>query len=329
MAKRDYYDILGVSKSASADEIKKAHRKLVRQYHPDVNKNDAKATERFKEVQEAYDVLSDAEKRKQYDQFGHAGPRMGPPPGAGDPFEAFRQAGGGNGRGWRTSQGQGVSPEDFAGFGAGGGGAGDFSSIFEQMFGGGAQRNSRGGTRRAQPAEQPKGEDLEHSVQLTFEQAALGTTLPLRMQIGDSVETIEVKVPPGIGDGQKFRVKGKGHPGPGGPGDLYITAKVAPHPLYRRDPPTGLDVFTDVPVTIYDALLGGKVTVPTLEGEVTLTLPPGTSSGAKLRIKGRGIKRGNDTGDAYAVIKILIPKDLSDDAKALVEKLKAAAPVKT
>jgi DnaJ-class molecular chaperone len=319
MAKRDYYDILGVSRTASADEIKKAHRKLVRQHHPDVNKNNPASTEKFKEAQEAYDVLSDPEKRKAYDEFGHAGPSMGgPPPGGQDPYDAFRRAGGRSGAQWRA--GPGATVEDFD-FGGGGGGMGD---IFEQMFGGGGQRTRAS----AQPS---KGADIDHTVQLTFEQAALGTTLPLRMQVGNKSETLDIKIPSGVSTGSRIRLKGKGQPAPtsrGTPGDLYIICQVAPHPTFRREPANGLDLYADVPVSVYDALLGAKITVPTLEGDITMTLPPGTASGAKLRIKGKGITKANETGDQYAVIKILLPKDLSEKARALIEELRTEAPVK-
>lgn len=322
MAKRDYYDILGVPRTASADEIKKAHRKLARKYHPDANKSDAGATEKFKEVQEAYDVLSDPEKRKGYDQFGHAGPAMGGvPPGGHDPFDAFRRAGGRSGAQWRAGPGS-SSVEDFD-FGGGGGGNGGMADIFEQMFGGG------GGGKRGRGGPQiSKGEDIEHAVQLTFEQAARGTQLPLRMQVGNRTETLDIKIPPGVNTGSRIRLKGKGQPAPTGrgePGDLYIVCQVAPHPVFRRE---NLDVYADVPVSLYDALLGAKVNVPTLDGDITMTLPPGTSSGAKLRVKGKGITKGTEAGDHYAVIKINLPRDLSDKAKDLVAQLRAEAPVK-
>lgn len=337
MAKRDYYDVLGVKRAATADELRKAHRKLARQFHPDMNKNSSAATEKFKEVQEAYDVLSDAEKRKLYDQFGHDGPKMGGAAGAGagvdgaDPFEAFRRAGaGGNGR--RTAS-TGVGAQDFNM-------PGGFSSIFDQLFGGGGGAGApgggaRGGRRPVSPAGfdpyGPEAEDdvsanMDHTVQLTFEQAALGTKLPIRLSGPAGTETLEVKVPSGTSDGLRVRVKGKGgirHDG--SRGDLFIIYRVGSHAVFRRE---GLDVSCDVAVPVYDALLGGKVTVPTLEGDVTLTVPAGTSSGAKLRIKGRGILRGDERGDHYALIKIVVPKDLSPEARELVEKLKLAAPLK-
>src|SRR5687767_2068699 len=204
MAKRDYYDVLGVSKTASADEIKRAHRKLVRQYHPDVNKSNKQAEEKFKEVQEAYDVLSDQEKRANYDQFGHAGVGAGGAPGAGgDPWEAFRRSqqggGGGAGGGYRWRPGPGVSVEDAEGMG-------DFGDIFEQLFGsrgagGGGGRPGRsagfggfgGAGARPQPPPQ-RGADVEHPVTLTFAQAARGTTIPLQINRDGRLETIDIKI---------------------------------------------------------------------------------------------------------------------------------------
>src|SRR5579864_522694 len=285
MAKRDYYDILGVAKTASADEIKRAHRKLALKYHPDRNKSNRDAEEKFKEIQEAYDVLSDTSKRANYDQFGHAGVGAGGPggPNGADPFEAYRraQAARGGRTTWRASPG--VSVEDFDTEQMGG----DFGDLFEQLFGGNARgaagRGSRGRVRPAQ-----RGQDIEHGVTLTFEQGARGTTLPLQITRGPGqVETIEVKIPPGVKDGSRIRIKGRGEQTGGEPGDLFIVAHVLPHPYFRRE---GLDIYLDVPLSLYEALLGAKVNVPTLDGPVTITVPPGTSSGAKLRIKGRGVE---------------------------------------
>ena len=322
---RDYYDILGVAKTASADEIKKAHRKLVRKFHPDVNKNNPAATEKFKEAQEAYDVLSDDTKRKNYDQFGHAGvngaPGMGGHPGGGggDPFEAFRRAQ--QARGGRGGIPPGVSVEDFDGGGAGG----NFGDIFEQLFGGkGGARGAR--TRpRPQPAAE-RGQDVEHGVSLTFEQAARGTTLPLQIDRDGQVETIEIKVPPGVKDGGKVRVKGRGQQMPNGNhGDLYIVVAVQPHPYFRRD---GSDIYLDLPLSLYEACLGTKVSVPTLDGPVTLTIPPGTGSGAKLRIRGKGFpKPGDDKGDQFVQVRVSVPKDLDADDKAAIEAIAAKHPL--
>jgi len=328
MAKRDYYEVLGVSKGASADEVKRAHRKLARQYHPDMNKSNAAATEKFKEVQEAYDVLSDPEKRKLYDQFGHAGLDGGAAAGAGaggpDPFEAFRRgAGRGNGRRqWRT--GPNVTVEDFDPSEFGGG---NFGDIFEQLFGrGGAGAGMGGGPRvRTRAPEPQRGADVEHGVTLTFAQAARGTTLPLQINRDGKLETIEVKIPAGVKDGSRVRIRGRGQQSPTGEaGDLYIVTRVHPHPYFRRD---NLDILVDVPLSLYEALLGTKVEVPTLDGPVTLTIPPGTGSGAKLRIKGRGIERGEEKGDQFVVTKVVVPKNLDDEARELVKRLQAKAPV--
>ncbi len=316
---RDYYDILGVPKDAGADEIKKAHRKLVRKFHPDVNKNNPAATEKFKEAQEAYDVLSDDVKRKNYDQFGHAGvngaPGMGGTPGGGgDPFEAFRRA-----QQSRAGRGgaPGVSPDDFNGGGAG------FGDIFEQMFGRGGGTRARGRQRQSAPE---RGQDVEHVVALSFEQAARGTTLPLQIDRDGQVETIEIKVPPGVKDGGKIRVKGRGQQMPNGNhGDLFIVTNVQPHPYFRRD---GSDIYLDLPLSLYEACLGTKVSVPTLDGPVTLTIPPGTGSGAKLRIRGRGIdKAGDEKGDQFVQVRVAVPKDLDADDRAAIEAIAVKHPL--
>jgi curved DNA-binding protein len=330
MAKRDYYDVLGVSKSASADEIKKAHRKLVRQFHPDVNKNNKQAEEKFKEAQEAYDVLSDATKRRNYDQFGHAGVGGAPPggPGGADPFEAYRRSRGGasaGGRGpnqWRSDPGttvEDIDPSDF--------GNGQFNDLFEQLFGrgGAASRGAAGRSRgRSEPQGAPKGSDVEYPVTLTFEQAARGTTLPLQINRGGKLETIDVKVPGGVKDGSRVRIKGRGEQGPGEPGDLFIVTAVSPHEKFKRD---GLDILMELPLSLWEALLGTKVQVPTLDGPVTLTIPAGTSSHAKLRIKGRGVFRGEEKGDQLVVTRIVVPKTLDEEDKKEIEKLAGKHPL--
>ena len=321
---RDYYDILGIGKTATADEIKSAHRKLVRKYHPDVNKDNPAATEKFKEAQEAYDVLSDDQKRKNYDQFGHAGvngaPGMGGHPGGGgggDPFEAFRraqQARGGGGR-----RGPGATAEDV-------GDGGQFGDIFEQLFGGGGGGRARAAKPGRRAAEPQKGQDVEHGVTLSFEQAARGTTLPLQIDRDGQVETIEIKVPAGVKDGGKVRVRGRGQQMPNGNhGDLYIVVAVTPHPYFRRD---GSDLYLDLPLSLYEALLGTKLSVPTLDGPVTLTIPPGTGSGAKLRIRGRGLDKGGDEkGDQFVQVRIAVPKELDADDRAAVEALAVKHPL--
>lgn len=312
MAKRDYYDVLGVSKSATPDELRKAYRKLVRQYHPDANRNNPKAAEKFQELQEAYDVLNDESKRKHYDQFGHEAPggRM-------DPGEAFRrsQQAGGRTNTWSYGPG-GATVEDFD-FGEGNEGIG---GIFEQFFGRGAgrQRPARG----RQPAQ--KGADVEYPMSLTFEQAARGTTLNLQINRGGQMETIEVKIPGGVKDASRVRIRGKGEQTGGTPGDLFIITTVQPHPYYRRE---GLDILLDLPISLYESLLGTKVAVPTLDGPVTLTIPPGTNSHAKLRIKGKGIHRGEEQGDQLVVLKVVVPKDLDEQDRKAVDELAARHPL--
>lgn len=315
MAKRDYYEVLGVAKSATPDEIKKAHRKLVRQYHPDANKHNPQAEEKFKEVQEAYDVLSDAQKRANYDRFGHAGVGAGAAGGpGGDPFEAFRRAGAGRGgaRG-RGQAGPGVSVEDV-----------DLGDIFEQFFGGRMGGRGRGRGPQAAPQAAPRGADVEHPVTLSFEQAARGTTLSLQLDRDGQVETIDVKIPPGVKDGGRVRVKGKGQQSYGQAGDLYIVTRIAPHPYFRRE---DLDIYVDVPITLQEAAMGAKVEAPTLDGPVTLTIPPGTSSGAKLRIRGKGIERSGQRGDQFVLPRIVIPKDLDDEDRRMIEAIAKKHPM--
>jgi curved DNA-binding protein len=331
MAKRDYYEVLGVARTATPEEIRRAHRKLVRQYHPDVNKNNPQMEAKFKEVQEAYDVLSDESKRKRYDQFGHAGvgaePGYGPTPGT-DPYDAYRRAQqqAGPRAGYRRWQpGPNVSVEDFE---MGGGDASGFADIFEQFFGqrggGGAAAGGGGGGGRQQRAQPARGEDIEYPVTLTFAQAARGMTLPLQISRDGKLETIDVKIPAGVKEGSRVRIKGKGQHTNGEPGDLFIVTRVLPHPYFRRE---GLDINMDLPISMYEAMQGTKVEVPTLDGPVTVTVPPGTSSGAKLRIKERGIHRGAEKGDQYLITKVMVPKQIDDEDRQLLRKLEAKHPI--
>jgi curved DNA-binding protein len=342
MAKqRDYYEILGVGRDASADQIRSAYRKLARQLHPDVNKA-PDAAKRFGEVQEAYDVLSDQEKRKGYDQFGHAGVGAagGQPRGGSEGWGPFGAGGPGRARTTWTN----VEPGDFEG--------GDFSSIFEEMFGrtpggGGGGGAGGGGGRgspfgggfgarpgdggaRARQSQPQRGEDIEHTIAVTFMTAALGGTEQLRIGAGNGggASTINVKIPPGIEPGAKLRIKGKGQPSPtGGPrGDLILTIDVGNHPYFRRE---GLDLLIDLPITIAEAVLGVTVTAPLLtppggKASVELKVPPGSSSGRKLRVRGKGIANAaGKTGDYYAVVQIIAPKasDLSEDHRNSIEAL--------
>jgi DnaJ-class molecular chaperone len=319
---QDYYDTLGVARGASADDIQKSYRKLARKYHPDLNPDDKAAQKKFKEVQHAYDVLSDEKKRKLYDQFGPAFEQFGAggPAGAGPQwsgqvppgFEGFEFAGSWPG----TGQGGGgqIPPdlEDLLRQFTGGGGGGSFD------FGGGGTTTRRRGRRR--PAE--PGADVRHEVEVPLRTAVTGGEVNLRIHRGgQQAETISVKIPAGIDDGQTLRLRGQGDKsrGDGPPGDLLVTVRVAPHASFRRD---GLDLIVKVPVTLAEAALGGKVDVPTPHGTITLKVPPGTSSGTRLRAKGQGIhKPDGRIGDLYAEILIAIPRQIDDASADLIRQL--------
>lgn len=303
MTHKDPYDILGVSKTASADEIKSAYRRLAKQHHPDRNKGDKSAEAKFKEVQAAYEVLGDAERRRQYDRFGAGGPR---------PEYAEW------GRPGHHPGGVHVQYSDVGDLGD----LGDLSSIFEQFFtrggvGGATRTRGRRSAARAQPAE--VGGDLEHAVEISFDESLRGTTREVVLAGDGHRERIDVRVPAGVEDGQKIRVRGRGHPGPGGRGDLIITVRVRPHAYWRRE---GLDLLVDVPLSLAEAALGTKVEIPTLDGPTVVTIPPGTSSHTRLRLRGKGIAdtRRGQTGDLYAVIRIEAPRELSERARQLIEE---------
>ncbi len=292
---KDHYQVLGVQRDASADAIRKAYRGLAREYHPDVNKS-ADASTRFAEVQEAYDVLSDAEKRKAYDRFGHAGVGVGQGPG------------GFGGGGW---SGQ-YSGDPF--------GSSDFSTVFEDLFGArGGGRPFDGGGPGVMPPR--RGSDLQHALSVTFMTAAMGGSEDVRIGLGSKPQTISVKIPAGVETGAQLRVRGKGAAGvDGGPsGDLRLTVEVGLHPWFRRE---GLDVLINVPVTIAEATFGTTVTLPLLKGSVDLKIPPGAASGQKLRVKGKGVDDGKGgQGDFYAVIQIVAPTELTDHGTQLLHDL--------
>jgi len=291
MSKSDFYEVLGVSRTASKDEIRKAYKKLARKFHPDVKPADPEAEKKFAEITEAYDVLSDEEKRKNYDQFGHAF-RGGA--GGGHPFQGFAGA-------------------------AEGGASFDLDDILGGMFGGG---RGFGGGRRGQPRSQ-KGQDARAEITVPFSVAVEGGEHSLTLQHGSKSERLSVRIPAGIDEGQSIRLAGQGNPGiAGGPaGDLIVTVHIAPHPWFRRE---ARNLVVEVPVTPSEAALGAKIEVPTLtEGTVLLTVPPGTSSGAKLRLRGKGVRshKSDERGDQYVVLKISVPKELSEESRMLYEKL--------
>ena len=326
MAGKDYYQILGVSRNATAKEIKQAYRRLARKYHPDVNPGDKGAEARFKEINAAYEVLSDPENRKKYDQFGENWQYA----------DQFAQAG------WKASYGdfarQGpFTVFDFSDFGSG---AGDIGGIFDRIFGDLGTR----ATRRPR-----RGRDIEHPIEVTLEEAYHGSTRTIETQaesachvcggrgaLGNAPcytcggsgrvlypQRLEVRIPPGVSDGSRIRMAGKGRPGSGGgpPGDLYLMASLRPHPVFqRRD--SDLHVEVDVPLT--DAMLGGEVEVPTLKGKVALKIPPETQNGRVFRLAGQGMPRMGDNrkGDLFAKVRVVLPTELTEREKELFRELK-------
>ena len=309
---KDYYKILGVDKSASAEEIKKAYRKLAVKYHPDKNKGDVAAEEKFKEVSEAYNVLSNPEKRKQYDQMGanwNQYRQAGGDPAGFDWSQYARQygAGGQSGYGFDGNFG------DF--FNESGPADGGFSSFFQSMFGGGF-----GGAGRAGRYRNSKGQDFQASLEISLEEAYNGTT----RQFTVNGQQLRIKLKPGIENGQSLKLKGKGAPSPQGglSGDLYLTIQVREHPQWKRE---GNDIRTTVDVDLYTAVLGGKVKVPTLAKPVQLNLPPYTQNDKVLRLRGKGMPlygKAGIFGDMYIQLKVQLPQQLSAEEEALFRQLK-------
>jgi curved DNA-binding protein len=322
---RDYYNVLGIAKTATEDEIKTAYRKLARKYHPDVNPGDKTAEGKFKEINEAYEVLSDTDKRKRYDQLGanwKAGEEFRPPPG------------------WEGAQG------GFGDFGDafGGGGRGGFSDFFESLFGG--RRSARGGSGFVM-----RGQDAEAEIGLTLEEAHRGGKRNIALQVSETCpncsgrgskdgktpcptcrgagvvrrpKSLEVTIPPGVRDGSVIRLAGQGEAGENGAasGDLLLHVRIEPHPLFTIVGES--DVQTELPVAPWEAALGARVPVPTLDGPVELKIPPGAQGGQRLRLRGRGLnQRGGGRGDEYVKLKIVIPPKLADKEKELFEKLAA------
>jgi DnaJ-class molecular chaperone len=303
MSGRNYYEILGVDSKATPDEIKRAYRTLAKQHHPDRNPGDSAAESRFKEVQQAYSVVGDPKKREEYDRFGAAG------------VGQWSTDTGGR-RVYRWGGGSAVNVEDLEDLMSAFGGGGPRPSIFDDFAG--AVGGRRGARRTV------RGADEELPVSLSFEQAIHGTELTVRSRSGQNgkEQTIHVKIPPGVADGQRIRVSGRGSPGrgEGPPGDLYLICSVRPHPYFRRE---GADLYVAVPVTVPEAVLGAKIQVPSIDGPTLVTLPAGTPSGAKLRLKGRGLVHPgkNRRGDQILVIQIVPKKPLSAAEREGYEKL--------
>ncbi|MDY7040434.1 MAG: DnaJ C-terminal domain-containing protein [Chloroflexota bacterium] len=312
MEYKDYYRILGVDKKADTKAIKQAYRRLARKYHPDVNPGDKSAEERFKEINEAYEVLSDPEKRKKYEQLGSDYQRwqsMG-----GDPrgFDWSQWFAGGQPGGSRVHVEYGDLGDLFSG------GMGGFSDFFQAIFGGmggQAQTAQRGGRTRAY-----RGQNYEHPVEITLDEALHGTQRVLEK---DGGRRLTVKIPPGVKTGSKIRMSGEGGPSVGGgaKGDLFLKITVLSHPTIERD---GDDLRCEVPVDLYTALLGGEVTVHTLDGDVRLKMPAETQSGRVFRLRGKGmpqLRNPQKRGDLYVKAQVKLPTNLSDKEKALVREL--------
>lgn len=338
MAGKDYYNILGVPRGAPDKDVKAAYRKLARKFHPDVNPGDKSAEAKFKEINEAYEVLSDAEKRKKYDQYGSDF----------DNQEAYSRA-------------REQARQQYGSYGRGQGGGspfttyetsdmGDLNEVFENLFKGfGGATGTRPGGRRAAR----RGEDLQHPLEISLEEAFNGTKRVLDLQsemacpvcqglgrVKNSICTqcrgagrvikprrLEVKIPAGVREGSKVRVSGEGNPGPGGAnGDLYLVIKIAPHPLFKLE---GEDLLVDVPVALTTAVLGGEVQVPTLKGsKLALKIPPETQNGKIFRLTRQGMPKLNDTarGDMLARIAVTLPINLSEKERSLFEQLRAMRP---
>jgi curved DNA-binding protein len=315
---KDYYSILGVSKTATQEEIKKAFRKLARKYHPDVNPGDAAATEKFKEISEAYEVLSDTEKRQKYDQFGSQWQQYEKTGGHPEDFNWSQwQASPGSSYSYRT-----VTPEEFAEMFGGESHEGHFSSFFETLFGGGGRPFTGGAQAGPEARYRPRprhGRDLEHTLTVTLEEAFHGGSRILEWETG---RKIEAKLPPGVKTGSKLRLKGQGEPGRDGgePGDLLLHLEVLPHERFVRD---GDNLSLMLPVDLFTLLLGGKVTVPGIDRAVVLDIPPGTANGRVFRLKGLGmphLKNTQQRGDLLVKVEAVLPERLGDKEKELVQQ---------
>jgi len=332
---KDYYEVLGIKRGASEDQIKQAYRKLARKFHPDLNPGDKSAEEQFKGLQEAYDVLSDPENRKLYDQYG-------------DNWRAVKSGAGAPPPGWEGAQrstrgaGPGAGGFDFGDFDfsdfRSAGGAGGFD-IFEEMFGG----SGRGRGRRS-----GRGRDVEAELELSIEEAHRGVRRTIQMEVAETCptcggsglkdgkpcetcggagqvlkpKTIEVNIPPGVRDGSTIRLAGQGGTSSNGsePGDLYLHIRLRPHPVFTVK---GDDLEVELPITPWEAVLGARVAAPTIDGKVELTIPPGAKSGQRLRLRGQGLnKRKGGRGDEYVRLKIVVPKQVSAEERHLYEELK-------
>jgi DnaJ-class molecular chaperone len=326
---RDPYEVLGVDRKASAGDIKSAFRKLAKKLHPDANKNDPKAAGRFAEINAAYEILGEDDKRKAFDRGeidaegkprfqgfgGGAGARPGGGFGTGGAygpegeFETFTFGPEGFTRGARRGRA-----------GAGGGGFGGFEDILRDAFAGAGARRGGGAGFEAEDFGGGAGANVTAALTVSLPDAAHGATQRVRLPNGKDVE---VKIPAGIADGQQIRLRGQGAAGPNGPGDLLITVSIGPHAIFTLD---GADIRLDLPITLYEAALGAKVRVPTLDRPVELTIPPGTSSGRTFRLKGKGYPAKDGRGDLLATIRIMLPPQSDEEFEALMKKWRTEKP---
>ena len=292
---RDPYSVLGVAKGASEGEIKSAYRKLAKKLHPDVNPGNKEVEQKFKEVSAAYNLLSDKEKRGKYDRGeinADGSPRYD------SAFHrAYSQPGGGRG-GYDFTQG-----------------GGDFEDIFSDLFGRARRGGGAAGGRRTYTT-QAKGNDVQYTVQVTFAEAAKGIRRRITLYDGKS---LDVTIPPGTEDGQTLRLKGQGMPGlGGGAGDAYVTVQVQQDPMFERD---GSDIHVTVPVTLDEAILGGKIRVPTIDGPVSVSVPPGSNTGSRLRLKGKGVSKqpGAARGDQIVYLEVVLPDRPDDELRSFLQ----------
>jgi len=315
MEYKDYYDILGVGRDADEKEVKRAFRRLARQYHPDVNPGDAQAEERFKEINEAYEVLSDAEKRQKYDQLGADWSRWQQTGGRPNDFNWDRWAASGGAPGGQRVHVRYGTPEDMEDMF---GGASPFSDFFSQVFGG----MGRGGEPGYQVRPQ-RGQDYEQEVEISLREAYHGTKRVLQKD----GRRLEIKIPPGARTGTRIRMSGEGGSGAEGgeAGDLYLRVQVTPDPQFERQ---GQDLYVTVPTNLYTAVLGGKVQVPTLSSPVKLTIPAGTQNGCVFRLRGKGmppLRANEEQGDLYARVEVRLPTELTPRQRELFEELRRVA----
>ncbi len=316
---QDYYETLGVTRTASQDEIQKAFRNLARKYHPDVN-TDTQAEAKFKQYNEAYEVLKDPDKRKKYDALGanwQAGQDFTPPPSGADMNFSF------SGR-----------PDDMAGFGKGG-----FSDFFDMLFGERLHGSSGGhqAARNGSAVWSMRGQDYEADITIRLEEAYQGASQTVTLQMLEAgpdgvpqrtTKQYTVKIPVGVTEGSRIRLKGKGGSGigDGSPGDLLLRVRIAPHTIFQTE---GKDLLVDVPIAVWEAALGAKIEVPTLDGGVSMSVPPGVLSGKRFRLRGKGLPTKNgESGDLYASVRIVVPESLTADERELFEQLAAKSSFK-